>query len=222
MDRRDPEDPLVRQEVRQFCDHVFQLKLTHHIYRELYEDEHAKYLMEKTAHHFFFDIGNMVIDYLLLEIVKLSDPAQSFGGRRENFSIANLLETVAWPEDFLAVINPMLAKVNKFREYIQDARNRLLAHYDKETVLAKLPVGGFPPGADEEVVATLEAMANAFHKASHGEILGHFVTFHEGDVTDLKKALRMAIAFDDMFTSAADTEVYRLAGILQRVDDEAI
>lgn len=98
MTRDDPKDPQTQKYVRQFCDHVFQLKLTHHIYSELYEDEHSKYLMEKTAHHFFYDIGNVLIDYLLLEIAKLSDPAQSTGGKRENFTITNLIETIAWPE----------------------------------------------------------------------------------------------------------------------------
>ncbi len=101
MSKAHPQDSQIQKLVTQFCEHVFQLKLVHHIYRELYEDDHSQYLMEKVAHHFFYDIGNVLIDYLLLEVAKLSDPAQDARGTRENFTIRNLLDTIEWPDAHL-------------------------------------------------------------------------------------------------------------------------
>jgi hypothetical protein len=66
MTKRNPKDEAVQNEVKQFVESVFQLKLRYSIYQELFEDTHARCLMEIIAHHFFYDIGSVLIDYLLL------------------------------------------------------------------------------------------------------------------------------------------------------------
>jgi len=97
----------------------------------------------------------------------------------------------------------------------------LIAHYDKETVIAGAPIGGFPAGADSEVVQTLEEIANIFHEGAFGEILGDMVPSHPGDVLDLKKALTMAVAFKyDLMRSTSDA--IRFDELMRKVGSEEV
>jgi hypothetical protein len=78
-----------------------------------------------------------------------------------------------------------------FRKYIEPAKNKLVAHYDKPTVVSGDVLGSFPEGEEEEkLLEALEQMCNELHKAAFGGILGDMVPYHPGDVLDLKKALK--------------------------------
>jgi hypothetical protein len=179
--------------------------------------------LEKTASTFFYDLSNILADYFLLEVAKLTDPCTSpvrNGERRENFTVANLIDTVEWPSYCLKEIMKLYDDVIAFRKYIIPARNSLLAHYDKITVMAKEPLGGFPEGEDDRLMEVLEKLCNVLHEAAFGEILGDMVPNHHGDVCDLKRALKRAIAFDKLFSDSKGEELARLSKILKDVDGE--
>ena len=189
----------------------------HHIYHELFDDGTWS-LMEQTAHAFFLDLNNILADYFLIEVAKLTDPATSFGGKRDNFTVANLIETVDWPSDCLQEIKKLNETVLSFRKYIEPARNRLLAHYDKTTVLSGDLLGGFPEGEDQKLLDVLEQICNVLHKAAFGGILGDMVPYHSGDVSYFKKALRMAVAFEKLLADSKGDDLIRLRRLLEDVD----
>jgi hypothetical protein len=218
MTRMHPQDEITRALVKRFCDYIFRLKEVHCIYHELFDDAGTRSLMERTAHAFFLDLNKIMIDYFLLEVAKLTDPATSHSGKRENFTVANLIETVEWPSDCLQEIKKLNETVVSFRKYIEPARNRLLAHYDKTTVVSGDTLGGFPQGEDGKLLAVLEQMCNVWHKAAFGVIFGDMAPYHSGDVLDLKKALSRAIAFDKLFSDSKGEELMRLWRLLEEVD----
>jgi AbiU2 len=223
MTKCQPHDETTRTLVNRFCNYVFDLKLVHYSFCELFEDDSTQSLMERTAHMFFNDLNNILADYFLLEVAKLTDPATSIVGKdstRENFTVANLIETVEWSFDCLRQINELNDTVMSFRKHIKLARHRLLAHYDKETVISGTSLGGFPVGEDKKLLEALEQMCNLFHSAAFGEILGEMVPYHSGDVLDLKKALKRAIAFDKLFSDSKGDELMRLSRLLKDVDRE--
>ena len=215
-----PQDETTRTLVKRFCDYIFRLKQIHYIYRELFDDDGTQSLMERTAHAFFLDLNNILADYFLLEVAKLTDPATSRVGKREreNFTVANLIETVKWPSGCLQEIKKLNETVLSFRKYIEPARNRLLAHYDKTTVVSGNTLGGFPEGEDQKLLEVLEQMCNVLHKAAFDKILGDMVPYHSGDVQDFKKALSKAIAFDKLFSDSKGDDLEHLWRLLKDVD----
>jgi len=215
-------DESTRELVKSFCDHIFWLKQVHYSFCQLFEDDSAQFLIGRTAPAFFYDLSNILADYFLPEVAKLTDPSTSQvrGERRENFTVANLVETVEWPSDCLIEIIKLNEAVISFRRYIKSARNGLLAHYDKLAVMAGHSLGGFPEGEDKRLLAVLEQLCNLLHEAAFGEILGDLVPNHPGDVLDLKKSLKRAIAFDKLFSDSKGEELMRLSRLLKNVEDE--
>jgi hypothetical protein len=126
MNKSQPRDRSTRAIVKLLCDHVFRLKQVRHIFRELFEDDDAQALTEKTADAFFHDLSNIVADYFLLAVAKITDPATSINGKRENFSIANLMETVEWPPDCLQEVERLNDGILSFRKCIGSVRNQFL------------------------------------------------------------------------------------------------
>lgn len=133
--------------------------------------------------------------------------------------MANLIETVEWPPDCRREIEKLNQTVLSLRKYIEPARNKLLAHYDKSTIASGSVLGSFPEGEEEKLLEALEQMCNEFHKAAFGGIFGDMVPNHPGDVLDLKKALKGAIAFDKLFSNSKGEDLMRLCKLLDDVDD---
>jgi hypothetical protein len=129
---------------------------------------------------------------------------------------------VSWPDSLITSISQELTRVAVLRRYIEEARNRLLAHYDKETVPACRPLRAFPKGANRDALEAMEVIANAFYKESFGEIIGALVTSHPGDVLDLKKGLQMGVAFNHLFHKCKNDALLELADILEKVNQEKI
>lgn len=217
-----PHDESTRELVKSFCDHIFWLKQVHFSFYELFEDDDAQFLMKRTAPMFFQDLSNILADYFLLEVAKLTDPSTSpaKGERRENFTVANLIETVEWPSHCLQEMKKLNETVVSFRKHIKSTRNSLLAHYDKNTVISGHSLGGFPVGKDRRLLEVLEQLCNLFHRAAFGEIFGDMVPNHPGDVLDLKKTLKRAIAFDKLFSGSKGDEFIRLSTLLKDVARE--
>ncbi len=214
MTKSHPQAEDTRKLVKCFCERVFWLKLVHDIGRELFEDADTQPLMEGTAHQFFLDLNKILIDYFLLEVAKLTDRATSGPAKRENLTVANLMETVEWPSDCLNEIEQINAKVQSFRKRIEPARNRILAHCDKTTVISGESLGAFPEGEDEEVLAALEQICNLLHRAAFSGVFGEMEPGHSGDVRDFKKVLQKAIAFDRLLSDSRGDDRARLHRIL--------
>lgn len=97
-----------------------------------------------------------------------------------------------------------------FRGYIKNARNKLLAHYDKETFLNAKVLGDFPFGDEERFLSVLEEICNITHEACFNSIFGTISVSTQGDVEDLKKALKKALVFDRLFSESKGEEKAKL------------
>ena len=205
-----------RNTVKSFCKYVAWLKVIHDVYIELFEREDAENLMRSTAAMFFADLNKIIVDYLLLPMAKITDPSHT--GKHENFTVANLLETIPWPPAVMEQLNELNRKLTAFRGYIEPARNKLVAHLDKTAFLGDLRLGEFPEGQDHEVMEALEEMCNVMYEAAFGEIFGEISTAVVGDVLDLKRSLHRSIAFDKLLKNAQGEESSRLYQVLRSVE----
>lgn len=168
--------------------------------------------MERTAKSFFDDLNKVLHEYLLLEFFKTTDPAITRVKKEdiENFTVENLFMSVGWPKKTQEELEPLVEEVKTFRKYLNDARHKLLAHRDKKTVLGGGVLGVFPEGEDEKFLSALEKIVNICHEACFHSIAGDIIVGMPGDVDDLKKTLKRAVAFKRLFSESKGAEKYKL------------
>jgi hypothetical protein len=207
-------DEATKKIVKKFCDQVFWLRIVRHIYQVLFENEESQTLMERTAPSFFTDLNTILHNYLLLEFVKITDPAMS--GKKENFTVDNLVVSIDWPRDTREKLSLLSDKTKDFRRLVLVARNKLLAHSDKEMFLADRTLGEFPKGEDDVFLNTLQEVCDITHEACFGSIFGQMVLAMPGDVINFKRALENAVAFNELLSESTGQEKTRLFSYLQK------
>jgi hypothetical protein len=207
-------DSTAKDTVETFCNQVFWLRTTRRIYKELFEEEDSRILMEKTASSFFSHLSTVLQNYLLLEFVKITDPPRT--GKNENLTVENIVVSIDWPAPVKDKLQALSKKTRVFRGYVLEARNKLLAHSDKDAFLAGKPLGAFPEGEDETFLKTLEEICNLAHEVCFGSVFGHLLLAAPGDVIDFKKSLFNSIAFDQLLSESEGQEKIKLYSYLQK------
>jgi hypothetical protein len=232
-------DETAQEMVKRFCGHVHWLVRVRNTYKVLFEDEQpsCRTLMEKTASSFFADLNRILQEYLLLECAKITDPATT--RNNENFTVDYLVGMISWPDDkaildrlsslphddkdILKELKSLQATTDDFRSHIVPARNKLLAHSDKEAVLSRRPLGAFPEGKDRTFFEALQKICNIACEACSGTIYGDMSTVVHGggDVINLRKTLREAIAFRDALSESTGQNKTWLLSSLQQAGHES-
>ncbi len=208
-------DEAAKKIVKKFCEQVFWLRNVRHIYEELFENEQSPILMERTAPSFFAILNTILRSYLMLEFAKITDPAET---RRkvENFTINNLIVSIDWPQAIRDKLTSLSEKTKGFRSHIQGARDKLLAHTDKEAFLADRTFGKFPEGEDEIFLKTLQEICDITHEACFGSIFGEMILTGPGDVISFNKMLENAVAFKELLSESSGQEQTRLYSYLEK------
>jgi hypothetical protein len=207
--------------IQKFCDHVHWLVRVRHIYKVLFEDEQpsCQTLMERTAPSFFADLNRVLRGYLLLECAKITDPATT--GKYENFTVDCLVQKIIWPnEDILKELKSLQGITENFSSNIKPARNKFLAHLDKEAVLSGEPLGAFPEGEDEKFFDALQRICNITHEACIGTIYGDMSPITGGDVINLRKTLECAVAFKEALSESSGQNKTWLYSCLEKATHE--
>ncbi|NLY75728.1 MAG: hypothetical protein GX075_10530 [Firmicutes bacterium] len=220
MDKLNYTDKAALEIVKNFCSYFVDLKAKLYIYKELFENDKAKLIMESTAKSFFLEINQIIVNTLLLEFAKISDRGYDNGVKRENFTVENLIDSINWPENIKERLEELKKKAGFFHSLIKKARNRLLAHYDKEAFLSDKALGEFTPEQEVEFIETLQEICDIIHQACFGSIVGDIVMSMpgQGDVQDLKKALKKAIAYDRFFSEGNTEEKTKLLKFLHGIE----
>lgn len=200
--------------VKRFCDQVFWLKTINRMFEVLFEKDDSIILMEKSAHSFFYFLSMVLHDYLLLEMAKITDPATSKG--KENFTIANLIESIDWPDDTREKLITLSHQANTFRDYILPARHKLIAHTDKKAFLAEMTLGAFPRGEDDKFLKTLSEICDVAHEACFGSIFGHMILAMPGDVINFVRILEGGVAFKELLDESSGDELVKLFSCLEK------
>ncbi len=170
--------------------------------------------MEKTAPSFFADLNAILHNYILLEFSKITDPART--GRKENFTVDNLIASIEWPQDIRDRLKVLSHKAKNFRNHILSARHKLLAHMDKKVFLAEMTLGEFPQGEDETFLKTLEEICDITHEACLGSIFGQMVLAMPGDVINFRRTLENAVAFNELPSESSGQEMIKVISYLEK------
>lgn len=160
-------------------------------YWALFESGPEPYqLMERNAPTFFRELKLILIEYLLLQVSKHLDPKQSNG--RTNLTVAYLDSELGRAKRMTPEIERLSHELAQYRPLIKDARNRLLSHTDRDTVLSN---HRFPAHTEEEVTKffeNLQQYCDAVGEAVGSGPLDFRATPATGDVHDLLQCLRRA------------------------------
>jgi hypothetical protein len=147
-------------------------------------------LLRRTAPQFFSELNSILVEYWVLIVCRITDPSRTNG--RENLTARNLIECLESLGLLTEAIRREADGLQAYRDLINNARNRVVSHADKETFLRPELLG-------EHGVHDLTAFLE--HLQSFNDLVGEALgegpldfngTSGPGDAYDLLKALRNA------------------------------
>jgi len=131
-----------KEDVQAFADSCVLLRAQWMHFTILFEGSDLKReLLQTTAPTFFGDLNQLLIEYLILHICRLTDETQTFG--RKNLTVKFLIEHSDWSgaPGMLAKLKPISESIHRFRERILPARKWFIAHLDLSAVRVDQPLG---------------------------------------------------------------------------------
>lgn len=145
-------------------------------------------LLKRVAPLFFADLNHILLEYWVLLVCRLTDPAQTMG--RENLTAQNLLASLNTLELLTAEIQAEAAELQKYRDLLNNARNRVVSHADKETFLNPALLGEHSEPQVAEFLKHLQLFNDLVGQALGEGPLDFSGTSAPGDVYDLLHALK--------------------------------
>jgi len=200
-----------------FCGKVFYIKSLYYIQEELFEKGNSE-LLKQTAPNFFSDLNLLIVNNIILEMAKITDPSVDTKGNN-NLSISNIIESIEWSPEVKDKLNNLNIFFIRFRKYINKARNKVIAHNDRNTYLKDISLGAFPLEDGAAFFDKIIEFCGTCHEAVCGNILGDVYLGQSGDVLDLKKTLQKAIAFDKYLDVASIEEAMIIEKIFMDIAD---
>lgn len=189
-----------------FREQCIWLQCCYNTYSALYESEdETKEVLQASAAIFFRDLNSILIEYVLLQVCKITDPDESQG--RKNLTFEHVNAALRDAHRMTDEITLFSCGLSRYRKLVKDGRNRLISHFDKESVLKGLPIGEH---AEEEVTAFFESLygyVDAVGNAIDVGPLDFQTTAGDGDVLDLIKTLRKGLAFPSTGLPSATGEI---------------
>ena len=147
-------------------------------------------LLQRCAAHFFADLNHILIEYWVLVVARITDPAKTMG--RENVTAKLILEMLDKLGLLTAEIQSESDGLHRYRAILNDARNRVVSHADKETFLNPALLGIHAPHDIIEFLAHLQKFNDLVGEALEEGPLDFQSTYGPGDVFDLLRVLKNA------------------------------
>ncbi|MGH9675587.1 MAG: hypothetical protein ACRD36_00680 [Candidatus Acidiferrum sp.] len=191
MKMSDPEAIIV-----EFCTICASVRTDYDLYRSLFESDRRNWdLYTSVAPLCFGDLRRILAENQFLQFSKITDPAKT--GKKSNLTTNFILEGFLWPDDVGKKLREINERLKKFRQYIEPARSKRIAHVDFSAQIEQWGnLGAFPKGADKQFLQDLQTFVNIayghFHDGAHCSIEVAMST----DTHQLVRALEKAVIFD--------------------------
>jgi hypothetical protein len=164
-----------------FCAHLRSIWRHYEILFE--EGELRRTLLHRIAPVFFGDLNQLLIEQLVLQICRLTDPPVTMG--RTNLTIDYVIREADFsgaPEE-LARAKALRDNIHQFRSKIAPARNRLIGHLDRDAVMAGQPLGPASEAEWKQFWDDLEQFLHMVH-TRYVDPGGHFMLNEVGMIAD--------------------------------------
>lgn len=159
-------------------------------------------LLNECAAAFFFIIQDVLLDEVQVSLSKLTDPANSQGGKNENLSLEQLqarLEANGDPT-FAAENRKTLDLLQKQCEVFRQWRNKKLAHLDLATAMKSSPnpIPGVSRQMIEDALKTLRDYLNAIEAFYNDSEMGYEDSLMSSDGEALVAVLRAGLRYEEL------------------------
>jgi hypothetical protein len=166
-----------------------------------------KQRMSRTAATLFGDLWQMIREYVILQVCKMTDPARDVRGN-DNHTVAFLLEHYDFSSDppLKERLTSLRAQLESFGAKLRPARNKLISHADRGARSAGNPLGGVAEGDWNQFWLDLQDFVCLIHLKVVG---GPFYLNAVAGLTDaqgLLKALKNAECFDELLSDPSLTQ----------------
>lgn len=189
------------QDISIFADHCVFMRSIYLHGKTLFEHSTPKDIerITRSAGIFFGDLSPVLREYVILQVCKITDPAQD-SRNNDNHTVEFLLQHYdfsAEPET-KARLCALSKRLHAFREKLLPARNKLISHRDRNAIRAGLPLGAASEAEWNEFWIDLKTLVSTIHQ----KVLGIPFNIDEvgmlSDVDGLLKALRHASCFHEL------------------------
>lgn len=186
-------------EVTEFSSHCAYIRtvftLTVRIWRDSTEDERT--LMEKTSPSFFLDMGQVLAEYVVLAACRITDPAN--GGK--NFTIEYFVDSFSPNSPTFQQLEQFEQTMYKLRDKIKPARNKLIAHADRNAIRKGVPLGYATWPEWDEFWSALTTFVRVLNEKVLGTPYEIDIAGVPGDAEMLLKALSQSGHFETLLAS---------------------
>lgn len=204
----DQKTELQNKIVTAFCDECLWVRSIRTHFEVLFESGEKRHeLLAEVAKTFFSDLNLILIDYLLLQQCKLTDPALS-GKDKVNLT-SNYILTLNWSHEIKILLNEANDHLMCYRRKIIDARRKVLAHIDLKTRLNLVDLGAFTEAEENSFWCELQNFVNTAHNEVIGGPFEINAAMPDGDAVSLVRGLINAVDYNDMVNQEPDFFIKR-------------
>ncbi len=163
--------------------------------------------MARAANILFGDLSLMFVEYMILQVCKITDPAQD-ARKNDNHTVAFLLQHYDFSADPSTEkrLADLADKLQAFRKKVVDARNKLISHADRDAIRAGLPLGAASNGDWNEFWLNLQELVCIIHEKVMGTPFYINGVAMLSDADGLLKALKHADCFHELLKDPALTQ----------------
>jgi hypothetical protein len=183
-----------RATVAEFCKQCAHVSFVYNLYRSLFVSDTSRLELYKAIAPFCFRaINAILVEYVLLQFSKITDPAKT--GNNFNLTTNYILQKLKWPEEIYQKLEQINARLMSFRRYIEPERSKRIAHIDRDAQLIGQSLGGFPEGADQQFLEDLQEFVAVANRYLSPEV--HLsIAVPDSDTFKLVRALEKSVVFD--------------------------
>jgi len=188
----------MKQDIEIFANYCVFMRSIYLHTRELFETSSAedKALMGNTAGMFFGDLNRVLNEYVILQVCKITDPAHDVY-KNDNHTIAFLLEHYDFSSDpsISKRLTDLHASMRAFRDKLLSARNKLISHLDRDSILAGHPLGAATDQEWGQFWLDLQDFIYIVHRKVIGSSFYLNGEAGRSDAGDLLKALKRPVGY---------------------------
>ncbi len=155
--------------------------------------------MSRIANVFFGDLNRVLIEYMILQVCKITDPARDFRNN-DNHTTALLLshyEFAAEPQK-AQQLRDLQTRLQAFRNRLLPARNKLISHADRAAILGRASLGGVPDNAWDEFWIDLQDFVGIIYEKAVGTPIEINGCGGLSDADSLLKVLKQSDCFEQL------------------------
>jgi hypothetical protein len=182
--------------IDEFCTVCTSVRNDFDLYRSLFEtDQRMLDLFSSVAPLCFGDLCRILQENLHIQFCKITDPARS--GKKANLTTNYIAEEILWPDTVAQRLREVNARLMSFRQLIEPARSKRIAHMDLSAQVERRPnLGSFPPGAEIQFLQDLQWFIDiAYGHLNAGDHRPIAVALST-DTHQLVRALEKSVLFD--------------------------